>query len=183
MNPPPEENPARLRLGVPGTSVPPVGWYSRGYLSHYNNRETIQSITFRLADSLPQAKLREIENELASMPPAKVDSERRKKIEAWLDSGIGCCALKHPALASLLQETLLKWNGDRHRLFAWCIMPNRVHVLLETKEALSKIVQSWKSFTGRWAMEKNADPQLGANDVTTAELGTGAPRPSCTFPH
>lgn len=150
-----EEIRAELGLSAPGGA--PRGWYSRGYLPHYNSPETIQSVTFRLADSLPQSKLREIENELADSPPGKIDAERRKKIEAWLDAGMGCCALNHPALASLLQETLLKWDGDRYRLFAWCIMPNHVHVLMETKAGLSKIIQSWKSYTGRWAMEKNAE--------------------------
>jgi REP element-mobilizing transposase RayT len=110
---------------------------------------------------MPQAKLREIEKELENLPTEKMDSERRKKIEFWLDAGIGCCALKHPQLASLLQDTLLKWDGARYRLFAWCIMPNHVHVLLETTAPLSKIVQSWKSFTGRWAMKKNAELGLG----------------------
>lgn len=147
----------RAELGLSA----PRGWYSRGYLPHYNNPETIQSVTFRLADSLPQIKLREIENELIESPPGKIDAERRKKIETWLDAGIGCCALRDPALASLMQETLLKWDGDRYRLFAWCIMPNHVHVLMETSGALSKIVQSWKSFTGRWALEKNAELGLG----------------------
>ena len=45
-------------------------------------------------------------------------------------------------------------------------MPNHVHVLMETTAPLSKILQSWKSFTGRWAMEKNA------------ELGLGVPGPA-----
>jgi type I restriction enzyme R subunit/putative DNA methylase len=148
---------AELGLGVPGAP----GWYSRGYLPHYSNRETIQSVTFRLADSLPQSKLRELQDELVGMEPKHADVERRKRIECWLDAGMGCRALAHPALASLMQETLLKWDGERYRLFAWCIMPNHVHVLMETKAALSKIVQSWKSFTGRWAMAKNAELGLG----------------------
>jgi type I restriction enzyme R subunit/putative DNA methylase len=155
-----EENPAELGLGVPG-STSPTGWYSRGYLPHFDNPGTIQSVTFRLADSLPQSKLREIEDELVNLPPAEIDAERRKKIEAWLDAGMGCCALRHPALAKVVRETLLKWDGDRYRLFAWCIMPNHVHVLLETIAPLSKILQSWKSFTGRWAMGKNAELGLG----------------------
>lgn len=159
-----EEMRAELGLGAPvpkDPSAPPVGWYSRGYLPHYNNRSTIQSVTFRLADSRPQSKLREMEEDLADLPLGKMDVERRKKIEAWLDAGMGCCALRRPALATLMQETLLKWDGDRYRLFAWCIMPNHVHVLMETTAAFSKIVQSWKSFTGRWALEKNAELGLG----------------------
>ena len=140
----------RAELGLSAPRGAPRGWYSRGYLPHYNNPETIQSVTFRLADALPQSKLREIENELAESPAGKIDAERRKKIEAWLDAGLGCCALRQPSLASIMQETLLKWDGERYRLCAWCIMPNHLHVLMETHVALSKIVQSWKSFTGRW---------------------------------
>jgi type I restriction enzyme R subunit/putative DNA methylase len=157
MTPHPEEDdePAKLGLGAPS------GWYSRGYLRHYNKCETIQSVTFRLADSLPQSKLRELEDELAGLPASKVDAERRKMIEFWLDAGIGCCALRNPALAATMRETLQKWDGDRYRLFAWCIMPNHVHVLMETKAALSKVVQSWKSYTGRWALAKNAELRLG----------------------
>ncbi len=175
MNPPnqsSEENHAELGLGAPGgaieyagklkdPSAPPEGWYSRGYLPHYSKRETLQSVTFRLADAMPQSKLRQIEKELVGTPPEKMDAARRKQIEAWLDAGIGCCALRHPALASLMRENLLKWEGDRYRLYAWCIMPNHVHVLMMTHAALSKIVQSWKSFTGRWALEKNAELGLG----------------------
>jgi REP element-mobilizing transposase RayT len=168
-----DAQPAEPGLGAPGDrakpgqgaprdpSAPPVGWYSRGYLPHYNNSETLQSVTFRLVDSLPQSKLRELERELRDVDPEKSDATRRKRIEAWLDSGMGCCALKHPVLASLMQETLLKFDGDRYRLIAWCVMPNHVHVLMETKDALSRIVQSWKSYTGRWALEKNAELGLG----------------------
>lgn len=154
-----DDQSATLGLGAPGGA--PRGWYSRGYLPHYHNRETTQSVTYRLADALPQSKLRQIEKELAGTAPGKMDAARRKKIEAWLDAGTGGCALRHPALASLMRDTLLKWHGDRYRLHAWCIMPNHVHVLMTTREALSKIVQSWKSYTGRWALKKNAELGLG----------------------
>ena len=40
-------------------------------------------------------------------------------------------------------------------------MPNHVHVLVEPKQIWGKIVQSWKSYTGRWAMERNAKLVLG----------------------
>jgi len=36
-------------------------WRSRGYLPHRERIGLLQSITFRLADSLPQEKLRELE--------------------------------------------------------------------------------------------------------------------------
>lgn len=43
-------------------------WYSRGYLPHCHKYGLLQSITFRLADSLPQTVLKQLEQELASLP-------------------------------------------------------------------------------------------------------------------
>ena len=149
------EEEAKLGLGVPGKDVP--CWHSRGYLPHYDSTSVHQAITFRLADSLPQMKLRQLEDELKTLPDNLRDLERRTRIQNWLDAGMGCCALRHPAMASLLQETLRKFHGERYELIAWCIMPNHVHVLIEPKVALAGIVQSWKSFTGRRAMVRNAE--------------------------
>ncbi len=144
-----------------GTSGSVVGWHSRGYLPHFDTPSVLQSMTFRLADSLPPEKLRELERELAVKPDTERDAARRRIIETWLDAGIGCCALRHPELAMLMQETLLKFDGNRYRLLAWCVMPNHVHVLIEPITSLSKIVQSWKSFTGRWALAHNTMLGLG----------------------
>ncbi len=145
---------AKLELGVPR-------WYSRGYLPHLDDITKIQSITFRLADSLPQDKLEVLEEQLKLMPEVQRNLVRRKTIEGWLDAGMGCCALRHPEVAGTVQNALLKFDGDRYRLLAWCVMPNHVHVLIQPRERLGKIVQSWKSFTGRWAMLHNARLELG----------------------
>lgn len=60
---------------------------------------------------------------------------------------------------------MLKWDGERYPLISWCIMPNHVHALLKPQVALSNILQSWKSFTGRWALAKNAELGLGVPGV------------------
>jgi len=136
-------------------------WRSRGYIPHRDKIHLLQSITFRLADSLPQNILLELEEELLKLPREEQDLEKRKKIEHWLDSGIGCCALRHPKMALIMQDTLLKFDSESYFLFAWCIMPNHVHVLIEPHISLSKIIQSWKSFTGRWALKHNVELGLG----------------------
>ena len=133
------------------------GWHSRGYLPHLDAPALLQSITFRLADSLPQERLRQLEQELATRPDNEREKWKRERIEAWLDAGMGCCALRHPRLAALMQNTLLYFDGSRYRLLAWCVMPNHVHVLIEQQAPLSKIVQSWKSYTGRWALAHAAE--------------------------
>jgi hypothetical protein len=171
--PQPEGNdgPAKLGFGAP------KGWYSRGYLPHYNNRETIQSVTFRLADSLPQSKLREMEDEMEGLPPGKADAERRKKIEFWLDAGIGCCALGHLALASIMREALLKWDGDHFDNVRYYIDRNPVTAGL----CAQPCDWPWSSAAG------NAEPQLGAESSKPAKPGHGVPGdasiPPCTSPH
>ncbi|MDP2099633.1 MAG: transposase [Methylobacter sp.] len=142
----------------------PKGWYSRGYLPHLDAPGTLQFITFRLADSLPQTVLKQVEQELLQIPISIRERERRKKIEHWLDAGLGCCALGNRRMAEVMQQTLQIFDGERYRLIAWCIMPNHVHVLIEPTISLPNILQSWKSFTGSWAISHNA------------ELGLGVPR-------
>jgi type I restriction enzyme R subunit/putative DNA methylase len=132
-------------------------WRNRGYLPHFDGSAVIQSITFRLADSLSQDTLARLERELENVTDDLLDAERRKQIEGWLDAGMGSCALAHPQLAVMVEDALLHGDGDRYRMLAWCVMPNHVHALIEPTMALGKIVQSWKSYTGRWARAHAAE--------------------------
>lgn len=68
-------------VGAPGKGAPGE-WYSRGYLPHRDRLHLLQSVTFRLADSLPQTKLRELDRELATMAEVHREAHRRKTIEA-----------------------------------------------------------------------------------------------------
>ena len=140
-------------------------WHSRGYLPHLDSLEHLQSITFRLADSLPRTVLDKLKNELKKLPNDQREIVKRKEIEHWLDSGMGCCALRNPDMAAIMQESLLRFDGIRYRLLCWCIMPNHVHILIKPEETLCKIVQSWKSYTGRWALKNSAELVLGVPRV------------------
>ncbi|HTE36063.1 MAG TPA: transposase [Reyranella sp.] len=121
----------------------PKGWRSRGYLPHFDSPETIQFITFRLADSLPQT-------DLEAMRHREDDVHR---IDRELDVGVGACWLGRPEIASLVEHALLHFDEERYRLLAWCLMPNHVHVIVEVLQghSLSDIVRSWKSFTAHRA--------------------------------
>lgn len=69
------------------------------------------------------------------------------------DAGHGACDLRDPRIAEIVENALLHFDGQRYRLLEWCIMPNHVHVLIETASghALGDVVQSWKSFTAKKA--------------------------------
>ena len=100
------------------------GWYTRGYLPHYDKPGTLQMVTFRLADAMPAARRHEWE----ALLKIEDDREQRTKLEAYLDLGHGECVLKNPRAAGAVEEVLLRFDGERYRLAAWVVMPNHVHV-------------------------------------------------------
>lgn len=123
------------------------GWYSRGYLPHFDEPDRIQFITYRLADSMPQAFL---DNADEALRRGEItEAGRRKRIEYYLDRGRGECWLKDPAIAELVEGSLRHFAGERYRLLAWCVMPNHVHALAEMIVGfpLADVVQNWKSYT------------------------------------
>jgi REP element-mobilizing transposase RayT len=125
-------------------------WHCRGYLPHFDRPGLIQSITFRLNDSIPGTLLESWQG--------SIDREHRKRAQEFLDLGHGDCALRDPRIALLVNHALMHFDGARYHLLAWVIMPNHVHVLIETMEGhpLDKVIHSWKSFTS-----KEANKSLG----------------------
>lgn len=157
-----------LQHGFPtNTPVTPaptnLGWYRR-FLPHLDEPGLIQFITYRLADSLPHSVLDRLESELAAVPEERMASERRRRIDAWLDAGYGSCVLREPAAARIVVDAWRHFDGERYDLLAWVVMPNHVHVLarVRTGQLLWRIVQSWKSFTGRRILEIMDKARAGA---------------------
>ncbi len=130
-----------------------AGWHSRGYLPHFDGGEIAQTITFRLADSIPRLVIERWKRELKTEPATNADSLLRRRIERYLDQGFGTCALKHHRVATTVQTSLLHFDGERYRLSAWVVMLNHVHLLLTPcpSWSLSRIVKDMKSFTSREA--------------------------------
>jgi len=122
-------------------------------LPHFDGGETPQAVTFRLAGSVPAARLDAWRHQLAHLPPAEAESRFRGRVEWYLDLGKGPTHLHEPAVAAVVQETLLFFDGERYRMYAWVIMPNHVHALFTPLQdiGLGKIMHSWKSFTAKQA--------------------------------
>jgi len=142
----------------------PKGWYSRGYHPHFDQSGLVQSITFRLDDSVPEAQLRQWRVELGILGAHLGDDEGmaklRARIDKYEDAGHGACHLREPGIAAMVEEALFFFDGERYRLLEWSVMPNHVHVLVETVpgHVLSDVMQAWKSFTA-----KSANRILGRN--------------------
>jgi REP element-mobilizing transposase RayT len=130
-----------------------AGWHSRGYLPHFDGIEIPQFITIHLADSIPQKVIKRWKEELKWL---KYEQERilvQRRIEKYLDQGYGEALLKHTSVASMVQDSLLKFDGARYHLFAWVVMPNHVHSLMTRFEnyELKDILHSLKSYTAHEA--------------------------------
>ncbi|OHB65219.1 MAG: hypothetical protein A2Y76_06090 [Planctomycetes bacterium RBG_13_60_9] len=145
----------------------------RGHnLPHWTRRGATYAVAFRLADSLPAhilhawkqereditQRAKEQDRPLTAHEERELDRLYTTRIETFLDSGQGACHLAKPEIASLVQDALRHFDGQRYELTAWCIMPNHVHVIVRPFESynLADILHSWKSFTA-----KEANRQLG----------------------
>ena len=155
---------------VAGASRPRFGEVkirNRGRLPHWEKENAIYFITFRVADSLPAPVLERIISEQEAIVKTAKQRERplsiaEKKrlqelsttaIEKYLDQGMGACPLKEPPVAGEIVAALRHFDNQRYRLFAWCVMPNHVHVVVQVfpGHTLAAIAHSWKSFTAKRA--------------------------------
>lgn len=128
------------------------------YLPHWQQDGRTYFVTFHLADSIPQAKLREWKSERDAWsqwnPPPWSEEQQREyakrfgeEFEHWLDAGEGACGLRQPAVAEIVARALIG-RGEHH---SWVVMPNHVHVLFSARpgDDLGKLLQSWKGSTAR----------------------------------
>jgi REP element-mobilizing transposase RayT len=136
---------------------------TRGTLPHWEGTGATYFVTFRLADSLPkktagafEAESRDIvqtaqamRRKLSATEKAKLARLFSEKYERYLDGGSGSCILAKPEVAAIVAETLKHFHEIRYLLFAWCVMPNHVHVVFRpTGEwSLDRIVHTWKSYS------------------------------------
>jgi REP element-mobilizing transposase RayT len=122
------------------------GWHQRGYLPHRDKPGLTQFITLRLHDSLPVSR----KGEWELLFKLEDNRERRKQLESYLDRGAGECWLARPQIAKSAEQTLRYFDGQRYQLWAWVIMPNHIHALVEIENTpLSKVIKSWKQFVAR----------------------------------
>lgn len=140
----------------------------RGNLPHWTQDGVTYFVTFRLADSIPEAAMKEWSDERAEwirfhgMEPREFRSEllgeeeqkdynRRfgRRFHELLDAGFGSCVLRKEKNWRVLVDVLEFFEGRRYELGGFVVMPNHVHLLIKPREGfeLSRILQSMKSFS------------------------------------
>lgn len=137
------------------------------FLPHWTAEGCVYHVRFSLVDSIPEKAGQELLEErkrlleLAAAGKGTPTHEQRRrlleilgdKIEFLLDAGHGECWLAKDPVAELVGNAIKFFEGKRYRLYAWCVMPNHVHVVVMplTGNELAKILHSWKSFTANQA--------------------------------
>lgn len=113
---------------------------------------------FRTRESLPKAVLGTLPDDAAL---------RRRAVDTFLDASREGCRLSNLAAAGIVEQALLRFDGLRYSLLAWCIMPNHVHVVVQPRDGyrIGDIVRSWKTFTAREINQSTgADGSFWARD-------------------
>ena len=148
---------------------------SRRNLPHWRRDGAIYWVTFRLADSLPQARLAQLRGEkeewLQQNPePWTLDQQRDhearfgERVQQWLDAGYGSCTLARPDVRDAIRVCLTRFDGNRLHLHAAVIMPNHVHALIEPSSGEAQTgmsVSRRRGDTGIPAGDSHSDPQTG----------------------
>jgi REP element-mobilizing transposase RayT len=134
----------------------------RRNLPHWCQAGTTYFVTFHLGDSLPATKLAAFREQkkrwLTLNPPPHTERQiqefRRnftERMDRWLDAGYGSCILANSKINKVVRDALGFFDRDRYELGEHVVMPNHVHALVtpNADNQLTKIVHSWKWFTGR----------------------------------
>lgn len=135
-------------------------------LPHWTRLHGIYSVTFRLADALPSSVIEEWCRERADILRTACTMKRQLSfherlrleelhvgLEQQMHKGYGACWMMRNTIAEIVANALTYFADERYRLFAWCVMPNHVHVVFQplSDYSLSDILHSWKSFTAKKA--------------------------------
>ena len=129
------------------------------HLPHWRQPGATYFVTFRLADSLPQSKLRELASIKAAwarthgIPGTKSETgaeyqstlQRDRipnalwqsltgivvaKVEGWLDQGIGECWMNRTEVSAIVAESLHHMDDDLYELGCYVLMPNHIHAVI-----------------------------------------------------
>jgi putative transposase len=120
-------------------------------------------LTWNLKGALPGHVIEQLEHyrhQLEQRGPQAGESPRERSIrlgklhfaaaDRELDGATtGPMFLREPELATIVEEAILFGCAERYKLWAWCVMPNHVHVLLTPIWELERVTKGLKGYTSR----------------------------------
>ena len=149
----------------------PKTWkhFYRNYLPHLNVPGATYFVTFRLGDALPahlaEALHRTFEQEKQLIkekyPHRHIHRiyQAQKRFFVQYDqvldkAGFGACLLGKYEIAACLENTLFSLHRDLYELLAYSIMPNHVHLLIDTRIQLQRHEGDLHAYQPLWRIMK-----------------------------
>lgn len=106
------------------------GWYSRGYLPHFDIEGRTQFLTWRLEDAVPKDVIARWRDELKHERETRRKQELAQRIEIYCDASHGSCVLRKREAAEAMISVLKEHTGNLYTIRNWVVMPNHVHALV-----------------------------------------------------
>ncbi|MFH0990737.1 MAG: transposase [bacterium] len=133
--------------------------YYRRHLPHYQPEGATYFVTFRLAGSLPKSvieELRRVPENCALEATSITNIEERKirlrkiqdgyfkRFDSLLnEENSGPQWLRQPEITSIVKEAIHFRDGKEYDLYAYCIMPNHVHMVFSLqRDFVGRFVES-----------------------------------------
>lgn len=113
--------------------------FFRRYLPHWQPAGGMFFITYRLAGTLPERVLNELKEEKQRLLNLKLEQEYVDKsmfafFDDYLDKSKDIEWLLDSQIAKVVRDNLYYHAGEKYYLWAYVIMPNHVHLVLQPTE-------------------------------------------------
>ena len=141
-------------------------FFFRRNLPHWRPPGVPLFITYCLSESLPQKALDELERERQILINLSKDSATDQKVnidkklfaiwDQYLDKDNDKQWLADPKIAKVIQENIYHHLGEKYLLWAYVIMPNHVHILLQPTEKIER----------QFSAENNDKPYYGKDALS-----------------
>lgn len=142
-------------------------------LPHWSQAGAIAFVTWRTVDSIPKPVYLEFVSRrnqllidegmdpagdwqaaLNSRKPAEAMRVKWKLIEEFetqLNGCHGACVLQRSEVASIVENSLQRFDGERYVLTDFIVMPNHIHLLaaFASEELMSEQITGWERFQAR----------------------------------
>jgi REP element-mobilizing transposase RayT len=145
-------------------SYPVIHKYHTNYLPHWRAEHAVYFVTYRVYGSLPSFLFRDIDMhqreifanaERLQRPLTVYEEDELEALHfrrlALTKYDQGNRFLEDPRVADIVAAAFPYFDGVRYTLFAWVVMADHVHVVLQPNNEwkLSEIIDTWKTFTAR----------------------------------
>ena len=114
-----------------------------------------------------EAQLMDKRGQLSEYDCEQLDRLYAVEVDKLIDNGYGSCIFNDYNCCEIMQKVLTTACGSKYELYAWCIMPNHIHVMMSLLfgNKLADVVQAWKSISSHLINKKrNAIGKLWQRD-------------------